>query len=226
MVKSKGERFIASDFGKRISLLYIDPLTAVEFKRAIIATEKDKKHTLGFLHILTDCADFYPKLSLRSKDADEMRMLIEEHEDELFFDLDEYECSRSLLALYAWIQESSDKNILENRGVEPGDMYRIVETSDWLLYALYEVSKLFEREDLLQEISILRKMVKYGIKEELIPLIMLEDVGRVRARALYNAGFKDMRSIESASEQKLAAVQKIGAALAKKIKEQAKKVPR
>jgi helicase len=155
-----------------------------------------------------------------------MRMLIEENEDELFFDLDEYECSRSLLALYAWIQESSDKNILENRGVEPGDMYRIVETSDWLLYALYEVSKLFEREDLLQEISTLRKMVKYGIKEELIPLIMLEGVGRVRARALYNAGFKDMRSIESASEQKLAAVQKIGAALAKKIKEQVKKVPR
>lgn len=226
MVKSKGERFIASDFGKRISLLYIDPLTAVEFKRAIIATEKDKKHTLGFLYILTDCADFYPKLSLRSKDTDEMRMLIEEHEDELFFDLDEYECSRSLLALYAWIQESSDKNILENRGVEPGDMYRIVETSDWLLYALYEVSKLFEREDLLQEISTLRKMVKYGIKEELIPLIMLEAVGRVRARALYNAGFKDMRSIESASEQKLAAVQKIGAALAKKIKEQVKKVSR
>jgi helicase len=226
MVKSKGERFIASDFGKRISLLYIDPLTAVEFKRAIIEAEKDKKHTLGFLHILTDCADFYPKLSLRSKDADEMRMLIEEHEDELFFDLDEYECSRSLLALYAWIQESSDKNILENRGVEPGDMYRIVETSDWLLYALYEVSKLFEREDLLQEISTLRKMVKYGIKEELIPHIMLEGVGRVRARSLYNAGFKDMRSIESASEQKLAAVQKIGAALAKKIKEQVKKVPR
>ncbi|MFY3740923.1 MAG: helicase [Candidatus Nitrosomirales archaeon] len=226
MVKSKGERFIASDFGKRISLLYIDPLTAVEFKRAIIATEKDKKHTLGFLHILTDCADFYPKLSLRSKDTDEMRMLIEEHEDELLFDLDAYECSRSLLAVYAWIQESSDKNILENRGVEPGDMYRIVETSDWLLYALYEVSKLFEREDLLQEISTLRKMVKYGIKEELIPLIMLEGVGRVRARSLYNAGFKDMRSIESASEQKLAAVQKIGATLAKKIKEQVKKVPR
>ncbi len=220
MVKSKGERFIASDFGKRVSLLYIDPLTAVEFKRAVIAAEKDKKHTLGFLHILTDCTDFYPKLSLRSKDGDEMRMLIEEHEDELLFDLDEYECSRSLLALYAWIQESSDKTILEQLGVEPGDMYRIVETSDWLLYSLYEISKLFKREDLLQELNILRKMAKYGIKEELIPLISLEGVGRVRSRALYNAGFKDIGSIRSAPEQKLASVQKIGAVLAKKLKEQ------
>jgi len=226
MVKSKGERLVASGFGKRISLLYIDPLTAVEFKRAVIAAEKGNKHTLGFLHILTDCADFYPKLQLRNKDADEVRMLIEGYEDELLFDLNEYDCSRSLLALYAWIEESSDKNILEQIGVEPGDMYRIVETSDWLLYALYEISKLFKREDLLQEMHALRRRVKYGIKEELIPLISLEGIGRVRARALYNAGFKDIRSIESASVEKLAKVQKIGATLAKKIKEQTKKVPR
>ena len=226
MVKSRGERLIASDFGKRISLLYIDPLTAVEFKRAVIAAEKGNKHTLGFLHILTDCADFYPKLQLRNKDMDEIRMLIDEYEDELLFDLNEYDCSRSLLALYAWVEESSDKNILEQIGVEPGDMYRIVETSDWLLYSLYEISKLFKREDLLQEIYALRRMVKYGIKEELISLISLEGVGRVRARALYNAGFKDIKSIESTSEQKLAGVQKIGSTLAKKIKEQIKKVPR
>ncbi|MGH9923424.1 MAG: helix-hairpin-helix domain-containing protein, partial [Nitrososphaerales archaeon] len=66
--------------------------------------------------------------------------------------------------------------------------------------------------------------VKYGIKEELIPLISLEGVGRVRSRALYSAGFKDIGSIRSASAQKLASVQKIGAALAKKIKEQIKTV--
>jgi len=226
MVKSKGERFVASDFGRRISLLYIDPLTAVVFKRAVIAAKKGGKHTLGFLHILTDCADFYPKLQLRNKDIDEMRMLIDEYEDELLFDLNEYDCSRSLLALYAWIEESSDKALLEQLGVEPGDMYRIVETSDWLLYSLYEISKLFRREDLLQEIHTLRRRVKYGINEELIPLISLEGIGRVRARALYNAGFKDIRSIGSASVEKLAGLQKIGTALAKKIKAQIEKVSR
>lgn len=226
MVKSRGERLIASEFGKRISLLYIDPLTAVEFKRAVIAAKKGNKHTLGLMHILTDCADFYPKLQLRSKDMDEVRILVEEYQDELLFELDEYTCTRSLLALYAWIEESSDKSILEQIGVEPGDMYRIVETSDWLLYALYEISKLFKREDMLQEISDLRRRIKYGIKEELVPLISLEGVGRVRARALYNAGFKDVRNIESASVQKLAGIPKIGESIAKKIKEQIKKVPR
>lgn len=224
MVKRKGERFAASEFGKRTSLLYIDPMTAVEFKRALLSAKKDGKHTLGFLHIVTDCTDFYPKLSLRNKDLDEVLMLIDEYKHELLFDLNEYDCTRSLLALYAWTQEYSDKQILELFGVEPGDMYRIVETSDWLLYSLYEIAKLVKREDLLQEIYILRRRVGYGIKEELIPIVSLEGVGRVRARALYSAGYRDMKSIRDAPVEKLAAVQKIGSALAKRIKEQVKKV--
>lgn len=225
MVKKRGERFVASEFGKRTSLLYIDPATAVEFKRAAIGAKKNVKHTLGLLHVVTDCTDFYPKLQLRNKDLDEIRMLIDEYEDELLFDLNEYDCSRSLLALYAWTQEYTDKKILELFGVEPGDMYRIVETSDWLLYSFYEVAKLSGREDLLQEIFTLRKRIKYGIKEELIPIVSLEGIGRVRARALYSAGFKDIKSIRDARVEKLASIQKIGSALAKKIKEQLKKVP-
>ncbi len=225
MVKRRGERFLASEFGKRTSLLYIDPVTAVEFKRAALNAKKDVKHTLGLLHIVTDCTDFYPKLQLRSKDIDEVRMLVDEHEDELLFDLNEYDCSRSLLALYAWTQEYTDKKILELFGVEPGDMYRIVETSDWLLYSLYEVAKLVGREDLLQEIYVLRKRAKYGIKEELIPIVSLEGVGRVRARVLYSAGYKDVKSLRDAPIEKLATVQKIGNALARKLKEQLKKVP-
>jgi helicase len=225
MAKNRGERFIATEFGKRISLLYIDPLTAVLFRHAALAAKKNTKHMLGFLHILTDCADFYPKLQLRSRDADEMQMLLEGHVDEMLFAADEYaNYSRSLLALYSWIEENTDRNIMEKLGVEPGDMYRMVENSDWLLYALYEVAKLFKREDLLQELYVLRRRVKYGIKEELIPLISLEGVGRIRARALHSAGFKDMKSIETASIEKLAAVQKIGVTLARKIKEQVKKV--
>ncbi|MBE43960.1 MAG: RNA helicase [Thaumarchaeota archaeon] len=224
MVKRRGQRFSASEFGTRISLLYIDPATAVEFKRAITGAKDNGKHTLGFLHIVTDCTDFYPKLQLRNKDVDEVRMLIDEYEHELLFDLNEYDCSRSLLALYSWIQEYTDKKILELFGVDPGDMYRIVETSDWLLYSLYEVAKLVKREDLLHQIHTLRKRVKYGIKEELIPIVSLENIGRIRARALYRAGYKDIKSIRDMPVEKLATVQKIGNTLAKKIKEQLKKV--
>ena len=223
MITKRGERFSASKFGKRTSLLYIDPLTAVEFKQALLNAKKDGKHTLGFLHIVTDCTDFFPKLQLRSKDVEEVQMLVDEYEHELLFDVNEYDCSRSLLALHAWTQEYTDKQILTVFGVEPGDMYRIVETSDWLLHSLFEVAKLISREDILQEIYMLRKRVKYGIREELMPIVSLEGVGRVRARGLYNAGYKDIRSIQKASIEKLASVQKIGDGLARKIKEQLNK---
>ena len=93
-----------------------------------------------------------------------------------------------------------------------------------LTYSLYEVAKLVKREDLLHQIHALRKRVKYGIKEELIPIVSLENIGRIRARALYRAGYKDIKSIRDMPVEKLATVQKIGNTLAKKIKEQLKKV--
>ncbi|MFQ5920808.1 MAG: DEAD/DEAH box helicase [Nitrososphaerales archaeon] len=44
MVRSRGERLIASELGRRISLLYIDPMTAVEFKNAVVGAKR-QTHT-------------------------------------------------------------------------------------------------------------------------------------------------------------------------------------
>ena len=87
-------------------------------------------------------------------------------------------------------------------GVEPGDMHRIVEMADWLAYSLYEVAKLLHREDFLSELYSLRTRIRYGVKEELLPLVALEGIGRVKARALYNAGFTDVLKIAKASQAK------------------------
>jgi replicative superfamily II helicase len=54
-----------------------------------------------------------------------------------------------------------------------------------------------------------------------IPLLSLQGVGRVRARALHNSGFKAIEDIRKASPSELANVPLIGTKLAKKIKEQA-----
>ena len=114
--------------------------------------------------------------------------------------------------------------ISDNVGVEPGDMHRMVEIGDWLAYSLYEVAKLLKREDLLTEIHDLRTRIKYGVKEELIPIVALEGIGRVRARALYNAGLTDPRKILQASNSKLSAISKIGPTVAAKLKKQLKKI--
>jgi helicase len=231
LIKGRNDRYIATDFGRKATLLYIDPLTAVQFRKALGSFDRsatrrnngnNKSHTLGFLHIITTSADFYPKLSLRKKDFEELSLLIQCHSNELFYPITEYDCSRSLLALNEWIDESSDRMISNKVGVEPGDMHRMVENGGWLTYSLYEVAKLLKREDLLTEIHNLRSRIKYGVREELIPIVALEGIGRVRARALYDAGLTDIRKLAKVSGSKLAAISKIGPTVAAKLKEQLK----
>jgi helicase len=237
LIKSKNERYIATEFGRHISLLYIDPQTGVEFKKAIESikrpTYKRKSnncHTIMFLHLITNSPDFYPKISLRKKDFEEVSTIIqryrekgEESNTELAYPISEYNCSRSLWALYEWINETSDRVLSEKIGIEPGDMYRLVETANWLSHSLYEVAKLLKREDLLIEIFNLKIRIRYGIKEELLSLIALEGIGRTRARALYDASLTDISKVTEASESKLSAVPKIGPTLARRLKEQLKK---
>jgi helicase len=224
LVISKNNRYLATEFGKRTSLLYIDPATAVIFKNALEGVERtDGKHTLGFLHLITNSPDFYPKLSLRKKDYDLVSLLIQDRGAELLYPASEYDCSRSFWALCEWVEETCDKTLSDQTGVEPGDMFRIVEIGVWLTYSLHEVAKLLRREDLLPGLYNLRTRIRYGVKEELLPLVALEGIGRVRARALYGAGFTDVSKIAKAPQSKLASVQKIGPAVAEKLKGQLKK---
>lgn len=226
-IKSRNGRYIATDFGRRNSLLYIDPVTAVEFRKAIQSIQRqttdvnnDNKYTLGFLHLITNSPDFYPKLSLRKKDVDELITIFQEHSSELFYQINEYECSRSLIALYEWVNETSDRVLNDRFGIEPGDMHRIAENSEWLAYSLYEVSKVIKREDLLGSLYKLKIRIKYGIKEELSSLVTLEGIGRIRARALYDAGLTNIGKVTNTSESKLSAIPKIGPTVAKKLKQQ------
>ena len=224
LVKSKNGRYISTEFGKRTSLLYIDPITAVAFRTALERVERvEGKHTIGFLHLISGSPDFYPKLSLRKKDYDELSLMIRDRGKELLYDLSEYDCTRSFWALCEWIEETSEKILSDKMGVEPGDMHRMVEMTDWLAYSLYEVAKILRRGDILPELYNLRTRIRYGVKEELLPLVALEGIGRVRARSLYAAGITDVGKISRVPQNKLANIPKIGAAVAEKLKDQLRK---
>ena len=224
LVKSKNDRYIATEFGRRTSLLYINPITAIKFRDALQRVQSTiaSKRTLGFLYVIADCPDFYPKLSLRKADYEELSILIRHRSNELLYDISEYNCSRSFWALSQWIEEMPDKVLGDKLGVEPGDMHRIVEMADWLAYSFYEIAKLMHREDLLSELYSLRIRIRYGVKEQLLPLVQLGGIGRVRARALFSAGFTDASKIARASQAKLASVPKIGPTIAENLKHQLK----
>ncbi|MGH1521612.1 MAG: DEAD/DEAH box helicase [Nitrosopumilus sp.] len=224
LIVKKGERYAATEFGKKTSMLYIDPLTATYFRDAIENVSQKRKHSFGFLHLISNCEEFFPKFSLRNKDYESASVLIENNSAELLESISEYDCSRSLLALHAWITESSELQLSDSLAIESGDMHRMAETANWLTYCLREISKHVERADLLEELDNLRRRIVYGIREELLDLVRIKGIGRVRARILYKNGIKNLDDLSKIPTSKLAEIDKIGSTIADNIKSELRKV--
>jgi len=230
MVDLDGKRLFATDFGRRISELYIDPLSGVIirdglYNRAGLLTD------LSFLHMVCHTPDVAPKYYPRRREMDGLNVFVGVHRSEFMFEvpeewtdmvvyeefLGEVKCA---FVLESWINEVSEDNIIERFSVQPGDLFRLTETVKWLLYASHELCRLFGHKDLLAKTSALERRVKSGIKAELLPLVGLRGIGRVRGRALFNAGFRTIKSLKHASIGQLIDIPMIGPQVAKKIKEQ------
>ena len=205
-------------------MLYIDPLTATYFRDAIENVSQERTHTFGFLHLISNCEEFFPKFSLRNKDYESASLLIENKSSELLEPISEYDCSRSLLALHAWITETSELSMSDRLAIESGDMHRMTETANWLTYCLREISKHVDRADLLEELDDLRKRIVYGIKDELLDLVRVKGIGRVRARILFKHGIKDLSDLAKIPVNTLADIDKIGPTIADNIKSELRKV--
>ncbi|MDG6989152.1 MAG: DEAD/DEAH box helicase [Nitrososphaerota archaeon] len=228
LVESRGGLFYATDFGMLVSVLYVDPATAVLFRDSVKRAEPGKDHTAGLLDLVASTPDFEPKFPLRTKDYDLAIAFMEEHGPEMlkrhtareFADYDRaLQDMRSVMALHGWIDEWREEQLLDRLGIEPGDMHRAVDNAEWLLHALGELSKLFKLPDMVRQADLLRKRVASGVSEELVELTALSGIGRVRARALFTAGFRTLEDLKEAPAEKLAAVDKVGASMARKIKE-------
>ena len=90
---------------------------------------------------------------------------------------------------------------------------------DWIIYSMNEIALIFN-PDAVPSIKPLKTRIRYGIKSELIELVSMKGVGRSRARILYSSGIRSSDDIIATDESVLAAIPKIGAALAHSLKEQ------
>ena len=229
LLESHGNLFYATDFGRRVSMLYVDPVTGVMFRDSVRHADTGKDYTTGLLQLVAASPDFEPRFPLRSKDYDQAMAFMEEHSSEMlerhtsraFADYDRVlQDMRSVMALHGWIDEWREEQLLSRLGVEPGDMHRAVDNADWLLHALGDLAKLFKAPEMVRQSEMLRLRGASGVSEELVELTTLQGVGRVRARALYTAGFRTLEDVKEAPAERLAQVDKVGAAVATKIKEQ------
>ncbi len=207
----------ATFFGKRTSDLYIDPLSAVKMRDALHQARDDR-----FFHLWTVCTTpDMPKLYLRRGDYAWVEQKIEEAD--LTFPVEDYDFFlaevKTASLLDDWITERTEEEVTKKFGIGPGDIRRMTDQAEWLLYSMGELGRIFNKKK-VRALTRLTIQVQYGIKEELLELISLRGVGRVRGRALFQRGYKTLRDLQKANPSDLARIPTIGSTLAMKIKEQ------
>jgi len=230
MIEVGGENVYATKFGRRISELYIDPVSGVMIRDALIG-RAPRLTDISFLHMISHTPDMFPKLRPYSGEIDELALFVDQHREEFMFEVPDSWADRidyeeflgeAKLAwvLDAWIEETTEDEAIEKFRVQPGDLYRLITTAQWLLYASHELATLFGHKDVLPRLAELMERTEKGVKKELLPLVRLEGIGRVRGRILYDAGLKTIDDLKRAPLEKLTGLPLIGPKLAKKIKEQ------
>ncbi len=229
MIEYDGDRLKATDFGRRVSELYIDPLTAVVLRDGLKQGALDVTD-FTWLHLICHTPDMRPILRPRRNDMELVETYLEEHRDEIAIHLTEgydyidYEESlgevKTAMVLEAWINEVSENDLLERYNVQPGDRYSAVTNGEWLLYSAHELAKTLGMPESRRHLIELRTRVKHGVSKNLLPLVRLKGIGRVRAQILYNSGYTTHEKLKRADLRQLTALPLIGPRLAKTIKEQ------
>ncbi len=214
----------ATRFGHRVSELYIDPLTGVILRDAL-QMKKDKE-AFSLLHMVVRTPDMIV-LQLKKNDIDDMLNLFHTSVEKLLILKQEKLPTEEKLAqiktawvLMQWIQETPEDSIVGRFDIGPGDLHALVEIADWLLYSASEIARVFGLSEEVKVIFLLRTRVRYGVKEELLSLVSLRNIGRIRARNLFNAGYISPEEIRKATAEELSKIPAIGKAIAEDIKRQ------
>jgi len=246
MISDVEEELLPSKLGSLVSKLYIDPLSAVimlealERKRADRsigqATMKSSPFTpaldlsraaskapteLGLIHLITMTPNM-DLLYVQSADG-WVEEFIDQHQSELY-DEDNYDYllreAKTAAMLMDWIGEVNENQIASRYRIGPGDIRRIAETAQWLMHSLAELSKqldlgiTFKAEQLAERIH-------YGASQDLLGLLNLKGIGRVRARKLYLSGITSLEKLKAADQAGISRL--LGPRIAERIFHQLKK---
>ena len=118
----------------------------------------------------------------------------------------------------SWTNEATEDQILTKFKIAPGELHGKLLLVDWLLYALHELALLSGYKEMLTQLRKLRVRSKYGVREELIPLVRLKGIGRIRSRRLFNNGLDSLDKLRKVSVERLSGV--VGVKVANEIKKQ------
>ena len=219
--------------GITAALNYLDPDTAKMFVRGL----KDSRAItdISYLYIVIKSPEV-PKLRIKKSEVEKYFSILRDWSEMLPLldnvDLEEPEIEelrsvleevKTLCLILDWISEAPEDTIVMKYEVGPGDIRMYIDTLEWLINAAAQIARTLGLDEKAERLDILKIRVRYGVKSELVELVQLEGVGRARARALYDAGYRTIEDIANADPREISRrVKGIGEKLARIIVESAR----
>lgn len=240
--KNREQKLKATLLGKRVSELYLDPYTGnfmiESLKKGLQKIEAQKNnqnsinkenniHEFGLMHLVCSTLELRPRLrvktaeyDLMNEEANKAQELILTKIPNIYEDeFDEFLSTIKTTTFFMnWLDEKDEEFLFEKFDVRPGEINAKLNIADWLIYSMEELCKLMKMHSLIKDIAKLRFRLKYGVREELIPLLQLKGIGRARARLMFNNNIKDISAVKSCDLMKLS--QLLGKNIALDIKKQ------
>lgn len=213
--------------GKKICLLYIDPLSANNIITDITTKEnnilENKEITLfEKLFTLANTTECYPYLSLKKEREEEMFLKLEEIKENVYFDYEDIKLLEKIALaelFYDWINEMPEDKLIEKHNTTPGQLQDFINKAVWINHCVLEITKTNKNNiNIYKEYLNLETQLKYGINKELLSLVVLKNIGRVRARKLYSNGIKNTNDIKRNPDKFISVVGRIGLSALKELK--------
>ena len=217
----------ATPMGKRVAELYIDPYTAHFFVEMLRRAADRVPQAFAWLQIISSTLEMRPRLRAGTRDQELLQQALLDFGDELLekepsIYEDEHQefldSVKTALFFRDWTEERTEEALLDAYSIRPGETRVKLAIAEWLLYCLEEISRILQFKHLLSPLRRIKLCVINGVKEELLPLLQLRHIGRVRARKLFNNKIKDLKAVKEADISLLA--QLVGATVAADVKRQ------
>ena len=205
------DALVPTNFGKLVSRLYIDPLSAARIAKGLREAENLTELTL--LHLVCSTPDMR-LLYMRNQDYQEINDYVMAHANEFVkvpspFDITGYEWFlgevKTSLLLVDWVREKSENEICLKFGIGEGDIRAIADIAEWIMHVATQLARLLDFKG-AREAAELEKRIHYGAGPELVDLLDIRSIGRVRARRLYETGFRSTADLAGADPEKVAAL--------------------
>ena len=207
MITAAGESLDPTPLGGLVSRLYLDPLGASIIIDGL--RSRDDASDLTLLHLICRTPDIR-KLYLRKNGDDWIRNLVSKMQEEFTYAPDMFDTGyewflsevKTAAMLLDWTSEVQDKATEAKFGIGGGDIRGIADTAQWIMYATARLSGHIGTPH-TKRAGDLTECLKYGVKPELLSLVAIRGVGRVRARRLYDAGYATPESLLAAGEARI-----------------------